>query len=75
MPVKALIWIVAVMLINTTALADEREPDAELLEFLADWDSGDGQWIAPFSFEQSSAAGMRRDDNEIQATQERDDEH
>jgi len=74
MPVKALIWIVAVMLINTTALADEREPDAELLEFLADWDSGDGQWIAPFSFEQTNTGDERHKDVDIQAGQENNNE-
>jgi len=76
MPVNALLVVISVFVFSGMALAaEDNEPDAELLEFLADWDSGDDQWIEPFSLEQANTAGIRRDDDDVQATQERDDEH
>jgi len=76
MPVNALLVVISVFVFSGMALAAEgNEPDAELLEFLADWDSGGDQWIEPFSLEQANTAGIRRDDDDVQATQERDDEH
>lgn len=39
------------MMLSSTLAADEL-PDADLLEFLADWETSDGQWIDPTTLEQ-----------------------
>jgi len=43
----------AALLLISSPIDAEELPDAELLEFLADWESEDGQWIDPTTLEQA----------------------
>ncbi|MCW8944639.1 MAG: hypothetical protein OQL27_07675 [Sedimenticola sp.] len=45
--------MIVAMILMSSAVASEELPDAELLEFLADWETEDGQWIDPTTLEQS----------------------
>jgi len=76
MPVKALMMVMAMLAFMSAAIAtEENEPDAELLEFLADWEGGDGQWLEPSSFAQMNGEGDRYANTRMQPEQEEDDEH
>jgi len=82
--VKAWICVAVVMLAGMSVQAGEygehgaKEPDAELLEFLADWETDDGQWVEPSSLENLKPEDVSRDKREstpMQVTQEKQDEH
>jgi len=70
-----MIVMAALMFMGAAIATEESEPDAELLEFLADWESGDGQWFEPESFEQVNIEDERHENTHIQTTQEGRDEH
>jgi len=58
MPVKTIIMCGFIcLLMHAPAQAEGIESDAmdiELFEFLADWETDDGQWVEPSAFERSN---------------------
>jgi len=66
--------MLVIILISITARAEADAPDTELLEFLADWETADGQWIDPSSLEDSDGELMKRQNSSTQTTQEEQDE-
>lgn len=43
-------WLFALLLAATPAWAETDEPSLELLEFLAEWQDGEGDWVDPVEF-------------------------
>jgi len=73
MPVKTLLMMLVMMLISITARAGTDAPDAELLEFLADWETTDGQWVEPSSLEDLDSEAMKQNNDLMQNRQEEQD--
>ncbi len=74
MPVKVTLMMLAIILISITARAEADAPDTELLEFLADWETTDGQWVDPSSLDDASSESIKRKSDSTQTTQEEQDE-
>lgn len=51
-----LVWLILMSACCTQTLADNDSlPDMELLEFLAEWETSDGQWVDPLELDTSIA--------------------
>lgn len=74
MPVKSTtIFFFSLLLLSTSVQAEEpsiNATDIELFEFIADWETNDGQWVAPSNFEQAQIREREPEDVHMSTTQE-----
>jgi len=79
MPVKtSLLYVTIALLICTPLFAEElttsrdgadlEASDMELFEFIADWESDDGQWLEPSNFEKKAVQGKESDRGDFHMT-------
>jgi len=69
------ISILLFLLMSSPLHAEEANPDIitteiELFEFIADWESDDGQWVEPSVFEQTKVKDVEAGDLPMTTTQE-----
>ncbi|MFQ5518565.1 MAG: hypothetical protein ACE5E3_01050 [Mariprofundus sp.] len=55
---KPMLCLLAALFIAIPSQAEEAEIDIDLLEFLADWESDDGEWMEPSAFENAESEGL-----------------
>ncbi len=76
MPIKQIIICFFVSLLISTPLQSEESSanrvatEIELFEFIADWESNDGQWVEPSVFEQTKVKDVEAGDLPMTTTQE-----
>ncbi len=44
------LWVLVLLLVTVPVWAESEEPSLELLEFLADWQNEEGDWVDPIEF-------------------------
>ncbi len=57
-----LVLTLCVFSVQAKALNEEQEPDMELLEFLGEWETEDGEWLDPTSLEDIDDSGRHNDE-------------
>lgn len=43
-------WVLVLLLVAVPVWGESEEPSLELLEFLADWQNEEGDWVDPIEF-------------------------
>jgi hypothetical protein len=65
--VKSLV-LVSILFVSLSAAAargdEEDPPSMEILEFLADWETDEGEWIDPTTLDQMSLPDQEQEDDE-----------
>jgi hypothetical protein len=61
---KALLCVLALMLASFSVQAEEIEADIDFFEFLAEWETDDGQWVEPSSLDFEQVSGEDENDDE-----------
>lgn len=57
-------WLLAFLLVTQPAWAESEGPSLELLEFLAEWQDEEGEWVDPVEFSGSKGGTVEREDHE-----------
>lgn len=66
----SVVWLLMLVLIPFAAVADDapedESPSLELLEFLADWETDDGEWVDPMRFQgpESQTTAVQADERD-----------
>ena len=50
-PIAGCLYGLACLLLPIQSLADDTQPTLELLEFLAEWETDNGEWIDPLQMQ------------------------
>ncbi|HEY5604248.1 MAG TPA: hypothetical protein VIM41_14190 [Gammaproteobacteria bacterium] len=59
-PVAVIIMLLSIAF-NTYAATDDNNPSMELLEFLGEWHTKDGEWVDPMRFLEVSEEDLNQD--------------